>query len=202
MNLLRELIGGILIIAVAGIVAVAQNAVRPDGIPLVPKRVASVSEKTYERPSIGDPAEDASRSRVDAGARDGDPALAPSADELASGVISRERLAEILPGRRVVLIDARLAVEFEEGHIEGAINIPYEKLPEYYDRLTASVPLDAMVVCYCQSLTCDDSENLARELKFMGYANVILYKGGWDEWSASTAPAESPNAGNQAPGER
>jgi rhodanese-related sulfurtransferase len=42
-----------------------------------------------------------------------------------------------------------------------------------------------VVVCYCQSDTCEDSENLAREMKFMGYKNVLRYKGGWDEWSSA-----------------
>ncbi len=111
--------------------------------------------------------------------------------------MSRERLRELLEGGGIVVIDARAAGEYETGHIAGAINVPYEGLAEHYDRLSQKVPLDATVVCYCRSVTCDDSENLAREMKFMGYRNVVTYKGGWDEWSQAGYPAESSNSGKQ-----
>ena len=94
-----------------------------------------------------------------------------------------EKLAGLLETGSVYLLDARFPDEYDAGHIDGAINVPYEKLPEYYDKLTRAVPLDGVVVCYCQSVTCEDSENLARELKFIGYKTVLRYKGGWDEWS-------------------
>jgi rhodanese-related sulfurtransferase len=182
MNVFRDLSGGILIIIAAGVIAIAQNAVRNDGIPLVPKAATEVSGKPYteESPSTGRPV-----SATEPAPAGGENATAPplTADELASGVVTKERLKELIAGGAVHLIDARLPAEYESGHIEGAINVPYEKLPEYYDKLTSVVSLDAVVVCYCQSVTCEDSENLARELQFIGYRKVLRYTGGWDEWS-------------------
>ena len=191
MNVLKDLFGGIVVIIAAGVIAIAQNAVRNDGIPLIPKAAPEVSGKPYtsDSPPTGRPTS-ATEPAPTGGA---DAAAAPlTVDELASGVVTMERLKELLAGGTVHLIDARLPAEYETGHIEGAINVPYEQLPEYYDKLTSAVPLDAMVVCYCQSVTCEDSENLARELKFMGYKNVLRYTGGWDEWSR----ADDPQAGS------
>lgn len=192
MTVFRDLTGGILIIIAAGVIAIAQNAARTDGIPLVPKTADGVSRKPYtsEPLSTGDPAAAAhdEPGQIGAEPRGGAAAAPLAAEELASGVVSRDRLKELLADGGVFVIDARLPGEYESGHIEGAINIPYEKLPGYYDKLTAAVPLDAIVVCYCQSVTCEDSEHLARELKFIGYKNVLRYTGGWDEWSQTGDP--------------
>jgi rhodanese-related sulfurtransferase len=187
MKAVRELTGGILIIIAAGLIAILQNAVRRDGIPLIPKAAGEVSRNPYTPGSAStnhpDPAGAAKKETGEPGRVSGTGSAAITAEELAAGVVTRDRLKELLAGGGIVLIDARVPGEYEAGHIEGAINIPYEKLPDYYANLTATVPLETTVVCYCQSVTCDDSENLARELKFMGYRNVVLYKGGWDEWS-------------------
>lgn len=197
MKFVEDLMGGFLIILAAGVIAIAQNAVRDDKIPLVPKAPASVSEKPYTSPSSSEnsvPAPKQSGGAVDRIGKGATPVLLTE-EELASGEVSRERVKGLLEGGRIVLIDARAAGEYETGHIAGAISVPYEALAEHYDGLMQRAPLDAMVVCYCRSVTCEDSENLARELKFMGYRNVVTYKGGWDEWSQAGYPTESSNPG-------
>jgi rhodanese-related sulfurtransferase len=196
MNVVRDLTGGFLVIVAAGVVAIAQNAARDDGIPLIPKAAEIVSGNPYtpESPSADNPNATAGRESVGGRSepRAGLSSTVLTGQELASGVVSKDRLSELLAAGSIVLIDARLPGEYGAGHIEGAINIPYEKLPEYYEKLTATVPLDAAIVCYCRSVTCDDSENLVRELKFTGYNNVVLFKGGWDEWSQAADPRTGP----------
>jgi rhodanese-related sulfurtransferase len=189
MEFVRNLIGGVLVIFVAGVIAIAQNAVRDDRIPLIPKSPAQVSEKPYTTDSVPD--SQAPLAGVKPASGEDSPRGNLTGEELADGVVSRERLSELLKGGGIVVIDARAAEEYESGHIPGAINAPYEGLSEHYNELTRNLPLDAMVVCYCRSVTCDDSENLARELKFMGYRYVVTYRGGWDDWSQAGYPAES-----------
>jgi rhodanese-related sulfurtransferase len=187
MRIIRDLVGGILIITAAGALAIAQNAVRKDGIPLVPRATSVGIQEVRSSVSAGADSVGASGTASSS--------AASTAEELSSGVISKDRLRTLLDsgksgeGGALVLIDARLPEEYEAGHIAGAINVPYGGLADYYDRLAETVPLGALIVCYCQSVTCDDSENLARELSFMGYRNVLLYKGGWDEWSGAGYPS-------------
>ena len=191
MEFVKNLMGGILIIFAAGIIAIAQNAVRDDGIPLIPKGTAGVSENPYTAATV--PGNPTPATGTGPGSSDTSSQGLLTDEELARGDVSKERLKELLEAGRIVLIDARAAEEYETGHIARAISFPYEDLAERHGELTQSVPPDAMVVCYCRSVTCDDSENLARELKFMGYTHVVTYKGGWDEWSQAGYPAEGSN---------
>jgi rhodanese-related sulfurtransferase len=203
MSFVKNLLGGILVAFVAAAIAVAQNAVRKDGIPLVPgvktgvvgkQEVPAPGGDVHARSGVSDrgPATDAAAVAPPVG-KNTSPIL-PSEEERASGLISGERIKELLQTGGIVLMDARPTGEYEAGHIPGAISVPYERFSDYYAALSKTVSYDATIVCYCQGITCDDSENLARELKFMGYANVLVYKGGWDEWSK----AGDPDAGGTA----
>jgi rhodanese-related sulfurtransferase len=203
MSFVKDLLGGILIALVAGAIAVAQNAIRKDGIPLIPRVVTpAIGKEEAPTSSLDDPARPGASGEGGAAVpgTTADPSdqgvspASPTAEELASALVSRERLKVLLGEGRIVLIDARPAREYEEGHIAGAISVPYEKFSEYFDKLTTTIPYTAMIVCYCRSETCDDSESLARELKFMGYLNVMLFKGGWDDWSSAGYPTVSAPA--------
>jgi rhodanese-related sulfurtransferase len=68
-------------------------------------------------------------------------------------------------------------------------------LHEYYAELTATVPPDAKVVCYCWSPTCDFSDQLATELKIMGYTDVVVFTGGWEAWQDAGHPVEGSEVG-------
>lgn len=184
MGFIKEILGGILIIVVAGLIGLAQNMVRDDSITLVPGAARAVAADT----PASQPKE---KESVTLPATEGTDDPWPTDAELASGQVNKDRLRALLAAGNVTLIDARSPAEFEAGSIAGAINVPYEELIDHYENLKATLPLDAMIVCYCQSVTCDQSENLAKELRFMGYANVLVYKGGWDEWETTGYPVET-----------
>lgn len=75
-----------------------------------------------------------------------------------------------------VIIDVRETSEYEEGHIEGSVNIPVSKIGNVdYDK-------DTKIIVYCVSGT--RSANAANELIKLGYTNVYNLDGGiinWDE---------------------
>lgn len=68
-----------------------------------------------------------------------------------------------------VIIDVRTPEEFDSGHLDGAINIPYE---EIRTKIKEAVPdKKKTVTVYCRSG--NRSSAAQKTLKSMGYENVI-----------------------------
>lgn len=91
--------------------------------------------------------------------------------------ISRDELLKRLRRHHVVLIDVRPAEEFDAGHIDGAISIPLDELPERLGEL----PEDAEVVAYCRGAFCAYAHDAVRQLRAAGRQAQRL-EGGWPEW--------------------
>jgi len=85
-----------------------------------------------------------------------------------------------------VFIDARLARDFEKGHLEGAINVPVDTNDDERQKTMANITKDAHIVVYCQSAGCKFGETVATKLMSDGFSNVSLFKGGWREWAAKS----------------
>jgi len=167
-NVFSEILGGAGIMVVAALLGIVVNAVRPNGVALI-QSGAPVTTAQHAAP---------------------DSAAADTTHALAEGAISLAEMKRIFDEGTAIILDARDAAEYEQGHIPGAINIPYDRIPEYFDVLQSQVPMEAHVVCYCRSLTCDFSDQLATELKIMGYKNVSVFSGGWDAWTTAGYPVE------------
>ncbi len=91
--------------------------------------------------------------------------------------VTRDHLAAELAKDRLVLLDVRPTVEFEAGHIPGAISVPPEDLPSRIDGL----PRDRPIVAYCRGDYClfaDEAVAMLRERGFEAYR----LDGGWPEW--------------------
>lgn len=57
-------------------------------------------------------------------------------------------MEEILDNPNVTVIDVRETFEFEDGHYEGAINIPLGTIPNSIDQIKA---MSQPIVVYCRS---------------------------------------------------
>lgn len=168
-NVFSQILGGVGVMVVASLLGIVVNAVRPNGIPLI---------------QSGAPVETALH------VAHTDSVAADTTHALAEGAISLSEMKRIFDEGTAIILDARDASEYQQGHIPGAINIPYDRIPEYFDVLNSQVPMDAQVVCYCRSLTCDFSDQLATELRVMGYQNVSVFSGGWEQWTTAGYPIE------------
>lgn len=69
------------------------------------------------------------------------------------------------------IIDAREAWEFEEGHIKGAVNIPFS---EFRNRLD-EIPKDEPVYVHC--LSSQRSYNMVKALNMRGFDNAYNLMG-------------------------
>lgn len=96
-----------------------------------------------------------------------------------------EALKEALTVENTVLIDVREPGDYEEGHIEGAINIPIRDLAQSLDL----IPTDRPVIVYCAS---GWRAGMAYStLRLMGYDNVSAWAPGWAGWTAAEEPVST-----------
>ena len=176
--MLGNFAGGIVIIAVAAIIGIAQNTVRSNPVKLIQdaKVVSTVNHGGEAEKTVGaetTPGTDA-----------------PTEVTLPEGAIDVDTARRLYDEGVTIFIDARSPSGYDEGHIPGAINIPYDQLPKYLETLQAETVTSDHIVCYCWSPTCDFSDQLATELNIMGYENVEVFTGGWEHWTAGGHPAE------------
>lgn len=74
------------------------------------------------------------------------------------------------------IIDVRSQQEYEEGHLEGAINIPYYEIK----RRKINLDKGKEIVVYCEKGS--RSRTAYRILKKFGYKNVYSLYMGMDNW--------------------
>lgn len=76
----------------------------------------------------------------------------------------------------LVLIDVRSPMEFREGRINNAINIPFYDIERNIRRIVPNQNLK--IIVYCQSGT--RSKKACRILEKLGYTNLYNLRGGLD----------------------
>jgi len=100
--------------------------------------------------------------------------------------VPRRDLPQLLKARAAVLIDVRPAVEFEQGHIPGAISVPIEEIETHLPGL----PSDKRIIAYCRGKYCQLADEAVALLRQRGFDAVRL-EGGWPEWVVEHTPPES-----------
>ncbi|MBR6549299.1 MAG: rhodanese-like domain-containing protein [Clostridia bacterium] len=76
-----------------------------------------------------------------------------------------------------VLLDVRTVQEYDEGHIAGAVLIPYDEIPQKADVVLPQK--DRLILIYCRSGR--RSKIAAQSLVDMGYTNIVEF-GGINDW--------------------
>lgn len=94
--------------------------------------------------------------------------------------------AKALFDKKYRFIDARDIADYNAGHIQGALNIPYHEYEKYKNRLD-NLPKDQVYVTYCSS-ACDVSIDMAYAMAKLGFKKVYIFHGGWDEWKKAGYP--------------
>ena len=81
-----------------------------------------------------------------------------------------------------ILIDARLPELFERGHIPGAVSLPLARYEESLAARLGQLRAAKLLVVYCSGPSCHDSHELALRLREQGLEDLLLYRGGMEDW--------------------
>jgi len=89
-------------------------------------------------------------------------------------------------GGQFVIVDVRDSGSYEAGHIKGAINVYYDANADPTDRqmMLIALPMDKLIVTYCDCTDDASSANIAQELYKLGYDRdkVKVLSGGSLRW--------------------
>ena len=98
-------------------------------------------------------------------------------------IASFETTLAHLDDQNYVVVDVRPTKEFEQGHIQGAINIE----PDDIEIAQQSLPHDKTIIAYCRGPYCTYSHQMIAQLKAEG-VNALRLEEGFPEWKAAGFP--------------
>jgi rhodanese-related sulfurtransferase len=104
--------------------------------------------------------------------------------------IPLEKAKELFEKKKAVFIDARDALQYGEGHIQGARNLPWHSVDDLFMDVMQNMSHDTLIITYCDGESCNLSHDLASFLKDMGFPNVNVLVNGWTLWMENGLPAE------------
>ncbi len=78
---------------------------------------------------------------------------------------------------------------YEDCHIKGSINVPFESIGQCVDLINKN----AEIVVYCSNYMCATSDYASKKLQELGFRRVRVYEGGTAEWYQKGFPIEGPS---------
>jgi rhodanese-related sulfurtransferase len=125
-------------------------------------------------------------SRLRAKSRGGESSARPALSPLK---VSLATVSRFVKAGAALLVNAREAQQFTEGHIPGAVSVPYDDAVRDPTLLGKLDPGERPIIVYCSGGTCESSLPLAEMLvRDFGPRRVLVYEGGFPEWAASGEP--------------
>ncbi len=106
-------------------------------------------------------------------------------------IAPRELQAKLGNGAGIQLLDVREPVEFRQGHIEGARNVPIHDLPHTLETLRLDPARPIIAIC----LSGHRSIPAYRLLKRSGYSRVYSLSGGMMAWWGARLPSAKDGQG-------
>ncbi len=107
-------------------------------------------------------------------------------------VIGLAEFHAFVEAKRGVVLDARPEVFHRLGHVPGALSLPREEFEGAYakQRVLLEPWREKEVAVYCSSESCEDSQMVADALAKLKFQRVMVFRGGWDEWTRAGLPQE------------
>lgn len=89
-----------------------------------------------------------------------------------------------------LFVDARSPLAYANGHIPGAINIPYPRFESLANQFLDQLPKDTRIITYCSGENCNSGAKLARLIQQHTGLMVQVFMGGWTDWTIADFPVE------------
>jgi len=128
------------------------------------------------------------------------PAVADTPPSLDGTKVVSAADVQKLQAAGAVVIDARVASEYADGHIKGAVSVPYREKSDKAVTFDASqdefnlakLPgaKDAAIVFYCNGPDCWKSFKASTVAMKAGYTNIYWYRAGFPDWKSKGLPSE------------
>jgi len=116
-----------------------------------------------------------------------------------TSLVTAEQVKDLM-AKGVPVVDTRVANEYAEAHIKGAINVPYKEKSAKSASFNASedsfdlskLPTDknADIVFYCNAGSCWKSYKASAVAAKAGYTKIHWFRGGYPEWKGKGLPTE------------
>lgn len=87
-----------------------------------------------------------------------------------------------------LFLDVRPRMDYDFGHIAGAIPLPYEEYEQRFPELKPRLERAQAIVVYCKSVDCGKSLWTAIRLHQADLTQTRIYPEGWNEWYLSGLP--------------
>jgi rhodanese-related sulfurtransferase len=105
-------------------------------------------------------------------------------------VIALEQAGRLFEQDAAVFVDARPQSQYAQGHIRGALSLPWQEVHRYFVETADRLDGPKTIVAYCDGESCDLSHQLALFLKEMGFENVRVLVNGWTVWQRAGLPTD------------
>jgi rhodanese-related sulfurtransferase len=114
-----------------------------------------------------------------------------SLDNGDSFAISLDEAEALYCSQAAVFLDARSRELYDEGHIQGALSLPWDEYEKHYSSIMEGLLLATPVIVYCDGVSCSLSKDLALALLDKGYTNVRVLVNGLTLWQSRNLPIET-----------
>ncbi|MBR9985604.1 MAG: rhodanese-like domain-containing protein [Desulfosarcina sp.] len=103
-------------------------------------------------------------------------------------VVDLDEAAGLFERNAAIFLDARPPNQYDEGHIQGALNLPWQEVDRYFMELADRLNAAGTIIAYCDGESCDLSHELALFLQEMGFGDVRVLVNGLTVWQQAGLP--------------
>ena len=103
-------------------------------------------------------------------------------------MINLEFAKYLFDEKTAIFLDARDVEDYEAGHIENAVNIPFDYYEDYEDVMD-ELDSNGIYIVYCSGEECSLSLDLADHLYNEKLIDkLLIFEGGWPQWRDAGYP--------------